>query len=138
MDYQNWTAGMFFEWNLYDGGATGARVRQIESRRARSLLDSEDRKGQIARDLLVGIQRYGSAREAVEAAREAVLEAEESLRVATASRQWGAATALDVLEAERVVTEVRFQELDAVTIAKTALVEIRNLVGLMPYEPLLP
>lgn len=138
MDYQNWSAGMFFEWNLYDGGATAARVRQIESRRARSLLDSEDRKGQIARDLLVGIQRYGSAREAVEAARDAVLEAEEALRVATASRQWGAATTLDVLEAERVFTEVRFQELDAVSTARKALVEIRNLVGLMPYEPLLP
>ena len=84
------------------------------------------------------MQRYQSAREAVAAAREAVVEAEESRRVAITSRQWGAATALDVLEAERVVTEVRFQELDAVTIAMTALVEIRNLVGLMPYEPLEP
>ncbi|MBD3869122.1 MAG: TolC family protein, partial [Acidobacteria bacterium] len=83
-------------------------------------------------------ERYRSAREAITAAREAVVEAEESLRVSTASRQWGAATALDVLEAERVVTEVRFQELDAVTIAMTALAGIRNLVGLMPYEPLMP
>ena len=137
-DFQNWSAGMFLEWNLYDGGATGARVRQIESRRNRSLMNTEDRKGEIARDLLAGVQRYRSAREAVKAAGEAVTEAEESLRVSTESRQWGAATALDVMEAERVLTEVRFQELDAVTTAMTALVEIRNLVGLMPYVPLAP
>ena len=137
-NFQNWSAGMFLEWNLYDGGATRARVQQIDSRRTRSLLTTDDRKAEIARDLLAGMQRYRSAREAVSAAGEAIVEAEESLRVATASRQWGAATTLDVLEAERVLTEVRFQELDAVTIAMTALVEIRNLVGLMPYEPLEP
>ena len=137
-NYQNWSAGIFLEWNLYDGGATRARVRQIDSRHARSLWGTANRRGQIAADLLAEMERYRSAREAITAAREAVVEAEESLRVSTASRQWGAATALDVLEAERVVTEVRFQELDAVTIAMTALAGIRNLVGLMPYEPLMP
>ncbi|MBD3868717.1 MAG: TolC family protein, partial [Acidobacteria bacterium] len=72
-NYQNWSAGIFLEWNLYDGGATRARVRQIDSRHARSLWGTADRRGQIAADLLAEMERYRSAREAITAAREAVV-----------------------------------------------------------------
>jgi outer membrane protein TolC len=135
-NFENWHAGVYLEWTLYDGGATQARTRQIDSQRSQSLYRTEERKGEIAKDLYSNLARYRLAREAVQAAREAVTEAEESLRVSTESRAWGAATALDLLEAERSLTEVRFQELDAVFTALAAQAEIKNLVGRMPYETL--
>ncbi len=135
-DFENWNAGVYLEWTLYDGGATRARTRQIDSQRIQSLHRAEERKGEIARDLFSNLTRYRLAREAVQAAREAVMEAEEARRVSTESRAWGAATALDLLEAERILTEVRFQELDAVFTALSAQAEIKYLVGRMPYEEL--
>ncbi len=135
-NYSNWNAGIYLDWNLYEGGAVKARVEQLDSQRIQSLHRTRERLGEIERDLMSAVTRYRLAREAEEAAAQAVKEAEESLRVSTESRAWGAATALDLLEAERVLTEVRFQELDAVVNALSAEADVSYLVGRLPYEPL--
>ena len=95
------------------------------------------RQGEIARDLVAAMEDYERAREAAAAAAEAMEQAEEARRVAVEQRTWGAATMIEVLEAERILTETRFQRLEAVHDALAALAELHFLVGILPGEELL-
>jgi multidrug efflux system outer membrane protein len=133
-NYAGWDAGVFMEWHLYDGRSARSRIRQVESQNRRNYLNAAARQGEIARDLVSGIENYNRARQATEAAREAIREAEEAHRVAMEEHQWGAATVLQVLEAERTLTETRFQRLDAVHDALAALADVHFQIGRMPQD----
>jgi multidrug efflux system outer membrane protein len=135
-NYKSWDAGLYLDWKLFDGKRTRSKVRQIESQKQQNLWAARARQAQIARDLVAAVERYRQAREAASAAREAIGQAEEAHRVAEESRRWGAATVLDVLEAERTLSGARFQRLEAVHDALGALAEIHYQVGRLPMEPL--
>jgi outer membrane protein len=136
-EFVAWDAGVYLEWNLFDGFATRSRVRQIDSQVRQSQYQTRTRQGELARDLVAAMEDYERAREAGEAAREAIEQAEEARRVAVEQRTWGAATMIEVLEAERILTETRFQRLEAVHDALVALAELHYLVGILPGEEFL-
>jgi len=135
-DYRSWDAGIFLSWTLADGGRTRAVLDGIRSRERQNRLERERLRGEVERDLASALADYRRARAAATAARESVAAAEEARRVAFEERRWGAATQLELLEADRTLTEARFQRLDALHDAAVALAELRALLGLMPDAPL--
>jgi HAE1 family hydrophobic/amphiphilic exporter-1 len=136
-DFESWDAGIYLEWKLFDGRETRARLAEIRAQQAESRFREQARGAEIARDLVSQVAEYDRAREAAAAAEEASRQAEEAHRVAGESFRYGAATLLDLLEAERTLTESRFQRLGAIHDALIALAEIRFLTGRLPGEPLL-
>ncbi len=135
-DYRSWDAGIFLSWTLADGGRTRAVLDGIRSRERQNLLERERVRGEVARDLASALADYRQARAAVAAARESVAAAEEARRVAAEERRWGAATHLELLEADRALTEAHFQRLGALHDAAVALAELRALLGILPGAPL--
>lgn len=137
VDYAAWDAGVYMTWNLYDGGAVRARARQFESQERQQRARADNRRAEVARNLVAAIEEYRRAIEASAAAERAIEQAEEASRVAIESRTWGAATIIDVLETERTLTRTRQQRLEAVHDARAALAQIYYQVGRLPGEDLL-
>ncbi len=135
-DYRSWNAGLFLSWTLSDGGRTRAAMDGLASRIRQNALERERVRGEVERDVASALADYERARRAARAARESVAAAEEARRVAAEERRWGAATQLEVLEADRTLTEARFQRLAALHDAAVALAELRALLGLLPGDPL--
>ena len=129
-----WNAGVFLRWKLFDGLDARSRVRQIESQRRQNELRERSRAGVVAREIVGQHAAYRQARQAAVAAIDAVAQAEEALRVAEEEARWGAATELEVLEAQRTLTEARFQRIEAVHDALVALAELDRLAGRLPRK----
>lgn len=136
-DFAAWDAGVYMTWNLYDGGAIKARARQYESQERQQRARAENRRAEIARNLVAAVEEYRRAIEATASAERAIEQAEEASRVAAESRTWGAATIIDVLETERTLTRTRQQRLEALHDARAALAQIYYQVGRLPGEELL-
>ena len=134
-DFASWDAGIYLTWKLFDGYETRARAQQVASRRRQNELLEERRRGEVARDAVSALEEYRRAREAMSAAIVAVRQAEETLRVAEEESRWGAATTLDVLEAQRTLSDARFQRYQAVHDALRARADLSQLVGLLPGTP---
>ncbi len=124
-----WNAGIFLRWKLFDGLDARSRVRQIESQRRQNELRERSRAGAVAREIAGQHAAYRQARQAAAAAIDAVAQAVEALRVAEEEARWGAATELEVLEAQRMLTEARFQRIEAIHDALVARAELDRLAG---------
>jgi HAE1 family hydrophobic/amphiphilic exporter-1 len=134
-EFASWDAGIYLTWKLFDGFETRSRAEQVSSRRRQNELLEERRRGELARDAVSALEEYRRAREAMNAAIVAVQQAEEALRVAEEESRWGAATTLDVLEAQRTLSDGRFLRLQAVHDALRARADLSQLVGLLPGTP---
>ncbi|NJN64410.1 MAG: TolC family protein, partial [Acidobacteria bacterium] len=135
-DFVAWDAGVYLTWNLFDGFATRSAARQIVSRRRQNELLAQARSAEVGRDIVSAALEYRRAREAISAAASAVFEATEALRVAEEESRFGAATPLEVLEAQRTLTEARFQEAQATHDALVSRADVFQLAGKIPGEAL--
>jgi outer membrane protein TolC len=135
-DFSAWDAGVYLTWKIYDGSASRGLEQQIASQRAQNEIETARRLGEIGRDVVTALLEYRRARDAAEAADVAVEATRETLRVAEEESRWGAATALDVLDAQQSVTSARFDRLQAVRDALVASVDLKSLVGVLPTEEL--
>ncbi len=133
-DFANWNIGVFFDWSFYDGRQTHHKLAEIRSQQIQNEYRERALRAQHERELVSRITEYERAREEAAAARESVSTAEETLRVAEDSYRWGAATSLDILEAQQALTSARFQKLQAAHDALVAFVRIRALAGLFPLD----
>jgi len=136
--FASWDAGVYFEWSLFDGHAGRSRARRYEAQRGQNEARTRAIEAGIARALVVATDAYEVGLAAARSAEDAVREAEEARRVAEEENRWGAATALDVLEAERTLRSARLLWLEARHDALVALEEIRFQVGRLPTDPPVP
>jgi outer membrane protein TolC len=133
--FHNWTAGITMRWPLFDGHRTGSAVGQLRSQRRQSLLEEETFRARLARDLERASGDLGQARKTIEVATLALEQAREAQRVAEELFNVGAATFLDVLDAERALRQAELARLQAHHAASTALAELKGLVGLRADAP---
>lgn len=135
MDLHNWSVGVSLRWKLFDGLKTPAVIGQYESQRRQSRLQEESFRAALARQIEEAHGTWLGAVEAIEAAELAVDGATEATRVAEENYRWGAATILDVLEAERARREAELTHAEALHAGQAALASIKYLVGLRPDAP---
>jgi HAE1 family hydrophobic/amphiphilic exporter-1 len=135
LDLHNWSVGVSLRWTLFDGLKTPAFVGLYRSQRRQSELMERSFRAQLGRELEEAHGTWLGAVEAISAGRLAVEGATEAVRVAEESYTWGAATLLDVLEAERARREAELTHAEALHAGQTALASIKYLVGLRPDAP---
>jgi len=123
-ELHGWRIGAQLNWSLFDGLATHGRIKEASSEKQLSQLAFE--QAQLSVD--VEVRRSHSslleARELVNASRKVAEQAAESLRLARARFDAGAATQLDVLDAQVKLTEARTNEVQALhdySLARAAL-----------------
>jgi outer membrane protein TolC len=134
-DYASWDAGLYLEWSLFDGKASRARARRYQAQRRGTEARALGARRTASREVLLAVDAFERGVASYEAATVAVAEADEARRVADESLQWGAATTLDLLEAERTLSVARLQRLEALHDVLVSLADVRFLVGLLPGEP---
>jgi outer membrane protein len=119
-----WTAGAQASWDIFDGRATKGRVLQARAFADQARLSLEDAKLAIEADVRRSHASFLNAVELVNASQRVVEQAEESLRLARSRFNAGAATQLDVLQAQVALTDARnnvAQALHDVTVAHAFL-----------------
>jgi outer membrane protein len=133
--FHGWTAGVNVRWTLFDGQRTGATVGQYRSQRRQSELEEAAFRARLARDLERAGGDWRQGIETIQVSGLAVDQAREARRVAEELFSLGAATFLDVLDAERALREAELMRLQASHHAVVALAELKALVGLRPDAP---
>jgi len=135
LEFRSWAAGFTMSWTIFDGRATTSAIRQLQSQSVQSEHQERAFRLGVARELERATGEWKRALEAAEVSAVAVEQAREAERVAEESYRWGAATTLDLLEAQRGLRQAQLALARAAHIALTALSDLKYLVGFRPDEP---
>jgi len=120
------TAGVQFQWNLFDGNATKARVHQARAQLRQAKWALEDIRQEIETGLLSDYASYQEALALLDASGQVVGQAEESLRLARARYDAGTGTQLDINDAEVALTQARSNRAEAAYAHATASARLRR------------
>jgi outer membrane protein len=110
---EGWSVGVVATWDIFDGSARKGRVRQARSQLEQSKIERESLRLAIEVQVRQAMSELQEAEELVIAAKKAVEQAEEALRLADSRYEAGAINQLDVLEARVALTESRTNRLEA-------------------------
>lgn len=128
-ELSGWEAGLRLRWDIFDAGMTKGKVQQARSRLRLAELELE----QLYLDIDVEVRRAHSifveAVELVAATRKVVEQAEESVRLAAARAESGAATQLDLLDSQVALTQARTNEILALHDFNVAIARLRRTMG---------
>lgn len=127
-----WNLGVQTSWNIFDGRATRGRVRQARASVNQARLNLEDAELAIEADVRRSYASYNDAIELVNSSRRVVEQAEESLRLARSRFGAGAATQLDVFQAEVALTEARSNVAQALHDVNVAYAYLERSAALAP------
>ena len=110
----NWAAGATLTFNVFDGGANRARLRESKARERQA----EAMRNQMASGVRLQVREaflnLTTARDRVDVSRSAVSQAEESLRIIQNRYEAGLATITDLLRAETSRTVAQKNALNAI------------------------
>jgi len=104
---EGWTAGVQGSWAIFDGRATGAKVRQSQSRLKQAKLSGTELELAVDLDVRQAFSALTEADELLISSEKVVDQARESLRLAQARLQAGTDTQLDILQAQSALTDAR-------------------------------
>jgi outer membrane protein TolC len=127
-----WNVGIQGRWAIFDGKSTRGRVAQARSRVDQARLNYEEVALLIDAEVRRAYLSYLDAQELVAASVRVIEQAEESLRLARARSNAGAATQLDVLQTQVALTEARSNQARAYHDVTVALARLRRAAGLEP------
>ncbi len=128
-ELHGWEAGAQLSWNIFDGFLTRGRVQEAEALRTRAREEITDAMRRVELEVRTAYSAFVEAREVL-ASQEKVREsAEESLRLANARVDAGAATQLDVLNAQTALTEARSTQVQARHDYSVAQARLERAVG---------
>jgi outer membrane protein len=110
----NWMAGAALNFNIFDGGARRAQLKESSARRRQA----EAMRNQLASAVRLQVRQaylnLTTARDRVEVSRESAAQAEESLRITQNRYEAGLATITDLLRTETARTAAQKNFLNAV------------------------
>lgn len=127
---KGWNVAGTVSWNLWDGGATDAKIREakadLKSAEETLLQTRESVELEVRQDYL----NVFSAREQIRAAEAAVDEAEEAYKIATVRYGSGVGINLDVLDAQLQLNEARTNYITALYDYNIGLATLENAMGI--------
>jgi outer membrane protein TolC len=135
LEFRSWSAGFSMSWTIFDGRSSASLIKQLQSQGTQSEHRERSFRLALARELESASGEWKRALESAEVAGVAVEQAREAERVAEESYRWGAATTLDLLEAERGLRQAELARARAAHQALTALAELKYLVGFRADDP---
>lgn len=128
-EVHGWVAGVRGTWDVFDGRLTDGKVRQARSELSLAVLDEEQLRLAVDLDARRAHSSLVEAADLVKASRKVVEQAEESVRLARARFDAGAATQLDVLDAQVALTQARTNETQALHDWHVARARLARAVG---------
>ncbi len=124
-----WLFGVQSSWAIFDGRATGGKVRQARSLLEQARLQRSQEELAIDVEVRQAFSSWQEAAELVAASRQTVEQAEEALRLANTRFAAGTATQLDVLNSQVSLTQARTNELQANYTYLVAVAALRDAMG---------
>ena len=126
--------GALLTWDAWDWGTTTAGISEARAQEAQVLAAADKVRAAIRLETRSAYMMALTSHAAVAVGRKSVEQAEENLRIETKRYESAAATALEVLDAENLLTQARAQQettLYDYLIARSAL---RKAMGESPLE----
>lgn len=103
----NWLLSIDLRWNLFNGFADKARIKENESAQRRAAAEQERTNSAIRLQVRRAWAELNAAQKRIDSARAAQAEAEESLRISQNRYEAGLSTVTDLLRVEAALLETR-------------------------------
>lgn len=103
----SWSVGVILNLNLFNGGADRARIVEAQAHHQRAIAQRERVGNAIGLEVHDAFLAHQTARERIAVAREAVTQAEESLRIVQDRYDAGLTTIVELLDSETALTASR-------------------------------
>ena len=120
-------------WNVFDGLMTTGSVREARANYNRTAHMYDSMKDGVLLEVREAYNSTDEARQRIEAARTAVEEGEEALRIVKKRFESGMAKTMDVLDAETALTRARTNNIQALYDYNVSVAALKLAVGRMEY-----
>jgi HAE1 family hydrophobic/amphiphilic exporter-1 len=134
-DFARWTAGITLTIPVFDGYRTRGKVAQARAQRNKITQDRIALENRIRLEAKEGVDRLNVARSVLEAADLNVSQAQRALTMTQANYQHGAATTLDVIDAQAALTLADSNRIQALFDHAMARALMRYVMAQDPLEP---
>jgi len=132
--FTRWVAGVSFSFPLFDGFKRSGMMEQAVANQRAARLEREKVEREIHLALQQAYDEVGAARETIAAARANVGQAEKVLAMTQDNYKYGAATTLDVVDAQTAVSVARTNLLRGLHDHAVARADLRWAAGQTPWE----
>jgi len=132
--YARWSAGVNFTLPVFDGFRRSGLVWQATANGRSAKLEREKTEQQVRLNVQQGLDELTAAHESVSAARANLRQAERVLEMMQANYQHGAATTLDVADAQTALAVARTNLLRGLYDSAVARANLRWTLGRTPWE----
>jgi len=133
-DYSRWSVAFSATMKIFDGGRAAGRIAQAQAERAKATQDRLSAENQIRLQVKDAYDRLNVADRLLKAADLNIAQAQKALDMTTANYGLGAATQLDVTDAQAALTEAERIRLDALHDHADARATLRYAMGRDPLE----
>lgn len=130
---EGYSAGVQMQWNLFDGGARAAQVRQLELEEESAEVRFSDARNQVRVEVEESYYQLNSSLQNVSRATVALELAEESLDLARLRFSAGIGTQTDVIAAQDDLTESQGNLVSAILGYNRALAQLQRAVSNYPF-----
>jgi TolC family type I secretion outer membrane protein len=124
-----WALGIQSQWAIFDGFATKGRLRSALSQSEQARLALREQELAIAVEVRQAYASWQEAVELVNASTKVVEQATEALRLSRARFDVGAATQLDVLQAQVALTDAGNNKVQALYTYNVAVAQLHKAIG---------
>jgi HAE1 family hydrophobic/amphiphilic exporter-1 len=134
-DFTKWSATVTLTVPVFDGFRTAGKVAQARADRAKVTQDRLALQNQIRLEAKGAVDRLAVARSILEAAALNVAQAQKALEMTQANYQYGAATTLDVLDAQAALVQAESNRILALYEHASARAQLRYVMARDPLDP---
>jgi HAE1 family hydrophobic/amphiphilic exporter-1 len=134
-DFTAWNASITLTIPVFDGFRTRGKVAQARAERNKISQDRVALENRIRLEAREGVDRLAVARSVLEAAELNVSQAQRALEMTQANYQHGAATTLDVIDAQAALTQAESNRIQGLFEHAMARALLRYVMAQDPLEP---
>ncbi len=131
-NYKKWSLSVTLSVPLFDGWRTAGRVAQARADRARVGQDRVELETLIDLEAKQAVDRLRVARSVYQSAELNMQQARQALEMTEANYRLGAATTLDILDAQAALTQAEMSRIEALWAHANARAGLRYVMGLDP------
>lgn len=132
--FVRWDFGVNFTLPVFDGFRRSGMVYQATASERAARLERKKTQDQVRLAIQQGLDEIAAARETVTAAQANVQQAEKVLRMTEANYKYGAATTLDIVDAQLALTTAQTNLLRGLYDYSVARANLRWTTGATPWE----
>jgi HAE1 family hydrophobic/amphiphilic exporter-1 len=133
-NYKKWSLSVTLKVPVFDGWRTAGKVAQARADRAKVGQDRVALETLIDLEAKQAVDRLRVAASVFRSAELNVTQARKALEMTEANYRLGAATTLDVIDAQAALTQAEFGRVEALAVHANARAGLRYVVGQSPLE----